>query len=160
MQEYQIRHGLAAEKYLNEQEKEQKELNELYKKLGETTDLPENTQDTEVGTNVRLPKEWETETVKYVSTENGKEVVKSKQVASVYAVSTGNGETVAIPNEFYYVGGKINEGVVISDNEADKYEAGIDKTTHEYATKLKGNQFVWIPCKLEEYKKINWRNIL
>ena len=55
------------------------------------------------------------------------------------------------------MGGKINEGVVISDNEEDKYEEGIDKTSHEYATKLKGNQFVWIPCKIENYKKIDWR---
>ena len=36
----------------------------------------------------------------------------------------------------------------------DKYEAGIDKTSHEYAVQLKGNQFVWIPCTIENYKKI------
>ena len=35
-----------------------------------------------------------------------------------------------------------------------------DKTTHEYATKLKGNQFVWIPCTKDEYKKINFGMIL
>ena len=41
----------------------------------------------------------------------------------------------------------------ISDNEEDKYDGQIDKTTWEYTTSLKGNQFVWIPCEEEEYKK-------
>ena len=31
----------------------------------------------------------------------------------------------------------MNSGVIISDNEADKYDGKIDKTTHEYTTKLK-----------------------
>ncbi len=119
--------------------------------------LPENTEKTEAGTIVKLPEKWITSTPSLVSTQTGKEVEESKKVASVYAVSTGEGETIPVPIGFYYVGGKINQGVVISDNEADRYEEGIDKTTHEYATKLKGNQFVWIPCKLEEYKKIDWR---
>ncbi len=106
---------------------------------------------------VKLPNKWTTITPTYISTEDGKEVVSSQKVSSVYAVSTGEGETIPVPIGFYYVGGKINEGVVISDNEADRYEVGIDKTIHEYATKLKGNQFVWIPCKIENYKKIDWR---
>ena len=61
-----------------------------------------------------------------------------------------------VPYGFYYVGGSINTGVIISDNEADKYDGKIDKTTHEYATKLKGNQFVWIPCTIDEYTKIDF----
>ncbi len=102
-----------------------------------------------------------------VSTQTGKEIQSSQKVSSVYAVSTGEGETIPVPIGFYYVGGKINEGVVISDNEEDRYgynpetknenDDNLDKTTHEYATKLKGNQFVWIPCKIEDYKKIDWR---
>ncbi len=119
--------------------------------------MPENTPEVEAGMAVKLPEKWLSSTVSYVSTENGKQVAESKKVASVYAVSTGEGETIPVPIGFYYVGGKINQGVVISDNEADRYEAGVDKTTHEYATKLKGNQFVWIPCKIEDYKKIDWR---
>ncbi len=115
--------------------------------------LPENTTEVEAGSKVKMPEKWLTDTVAYVSTEDGKQIEESKKVASVYAVSTGEGETIPVPIGFYYVGGKINEGVVISDNEADRYEVGVDKTTHEYATKLKGNQFVWIPCKIEEYKK-------
>ena len=84
------------------------------------------------------------------------ETEEISKVATVYPVSVGNGETVPVPKGFYYVGGSINTGVIISDNEADKYDGKIDKTTHEYATKLKGNQFVWIPCTIDEYTKIDF----
>ena len=79
-----------------------------------------------------------------------------EKVATVYSVSVGNEETVPVPKGFYYVGGSIKSGVIISDNEADKYDGQTDKTTHEYATKLKGNQFVWIPCTIDEYTKIDF----
>ena len=79
-----------------------------------------------------------------------------EKVATVYSVSVGNEETVPVPKGFYYVGGSIKSGVIISDNEADKYDGQTDKTTHEYATKLKGNQFVWIPCTINEYTKIDF----
>ena len=78
------------------------------------------------------------------------------KVATVYPVSVGDGKTVPVPKGFYYVGGSINTGVIISDNETDQYDGKIDKTTHEYATKLKGNQFVWIPCTIDEYTKIDF----
>ena len=84
------------------------------------------------------------------------ETEEISKVATVYPVSVGNGEIVPVPKGFYYVGGSINTGVIISDNEADKYDGKIDKTTHEYATKLKGNQFVWIPCTIDEYTKIDF----
>ncbi len=84
------------------------------------------------------------------------ETEEISKVATVYPVSVGNGETVPVPKGFYYVGGSINTGIIISDNEADKYDGKIDKTTHEYATKLKGNQFVWIPCTIDEYTKIDF----
>ena len=84
------------------------------------------------------------------------ETEEISKVATVYPVSVGNGEIVPVPKGFYYVGGSINTGVIISDNEADKYDGKIDKTTHEYATKLKGNQFVWIPCTINEYTKIDF----
>ena len=84
------------------------------------------------------------------------ELTEVEKVATVYPVSVGNGETVPVPKGFFYVGGSINTGVIISDNEADKYDGKTDKTTHEYATKLKGNQFVWIPCTIDEYTKIDF----
>ena len=83
-------------------------------------------------------------------------VVASKDnwnIETVTAISVGNGDTVPVPKGFYYVGGDLNTGVIISDNEEDKYDGQIDKTTWEYTTSLKGNQFVWIPCEEEEYKK-------
>ena len=113
--------------------------------------LPENTETTEAGTEVKIPEEW------YPST-------------SVTAVATGNGETVPVPIGFYYVGGKINTGVVISDNEADKNKyvnaengdipAGVaynaDGTVNKENSELKGNQFVWIPVTESEYVKKDW----
>ena len=81
-------------------------------------------------------------------------------IETVTPISVGNGDTVPVPIGFYYVGGDLNTGVIISDDEADKYDGTTDKTTWEYTTNLKGNQFVWIPCKEEEYKKCEvWNGI-
>ena len=52
-------------------------------------------------------------------------------------------EGVAIPTDFYYVGGTKDTGLVISDNAADENK-GVDYT-------CVGNQFVWIP--VEDYSK-------
>lgn len=154
----------AKEKYLNAQSKEEEELNELYEQLGIVGDLPENTKEIEAGTIVKLPNEWEKYTPTYVSKENGKEVIASKKVASVYAVSSGNGETIPVPYGFYYVGGNLGSGVVISDNKADKNEYvgqadvpnGVEIKDGKFVDILKGNQFVFIPCNENEYKKTNW----
>ena len=120
--------------------------------------LPENSKDNpqDAGTEVALKDEWREETIRIIKTSNGTEIKDTKKVSTVYAVSVGNGETVPVPKGFFYVGGSMNSGVIISDNEADKYDGKIDKTTHEYATKLKGNQFVWIPCTINEYTKIDF----
>ena len=53
-----------------------------------------------------------------------------------------------IPTGFYYVGGTIDEGIVISDNSADERK-GAD------STELQGNQFVWVPVDREQKIKIN-----
>ena len=59
-------------------------------------------------------------------------------------------EGVIIPSGFYYVGGTIDSGIVISDNSADE---------NKYADKenvnidLKGNQFVWVPVKNAVYSE-------
>jgi len=146
----------ARDKYLNEESLEQQQLNELYAYLG-AEDLPENTKDTDAGTIVRLPDEWQTGTPRYVQTDTGIEVVSSKKVANVYAVSAGNGETVPVPVGFWYVGGNLATGVVISDKEADGYlKNGKDMSSHDDAINLIGNQFVWIPCTENNYKKSNW----
>lgn len=123
-------------------------------------ELPENTPENpqETGKEVALKDGWGMQHVTYVKTSDGTEVKTLETLATVYAVSVGNGETVPIPGNgktegFYYVGGTISTGVIISDNSADKYDGKVDKTTYEYAPNLKGNQFVWIPCTIDSYKK-------
>ena len=120
--------------------------------------LPENSKDNpqDAGKEVALKDGWGEETTAVVKTSDGTEVTGLTKVSTVYAVSVGNGETIPVPKGFFYVGGTIDTGVIISDNEADKYDGKTDKTTHEYATKLKGNQFVWIPCTINEYTKIDF----
>ena len=119
-------------------------------------ELPENTSEILAGTIVKVPENWIKQSTNYVTTNNGLEVTDVKQVATVYAVAIGGGETVPVPYGFFYVGGNLSTGVVISDNEEDKYDSKVDKTTWEYAINLKGNQFVWIPCTKEKYKKTDW----
>ena len=60
------------------------------------------------------------------------------------AISDGNGNAIPLPEDFYYVGGDLNSGLVISDNVNDKNKGA-------YST-LVGNQFVWIPVakKMEQ----------
>ena len=144
------------DKYLTAEEREQRELNELYKQLG-IENLPENTKENpqEIGKEVSLKDGWGKEKETYTNTKNGQEVKNLIKVATVYAVSVGNGDTVPVPKGFYYVGGTLDDGVIISDSPDDAYEKGKDKTTYEYTTNLKGNQFVWIPCSTSEYKKCN-----
>ncbi len=159
----------AAKKWNNSVEQENVELDELYAYInGES--LPENTKDTVAGTLVAVPDGWKTSTPTYVATSDGKEVISSKKISTVQAVATGEGETVPVPLGFYYVGGKVRTGVVISDRKEDqnKYKneteipSGIeavlneDGTVKEIKETLLGNQFVWVPCKEEEYVKTNW----
>ena len=148
----------AKEKYTNEEYLEQEQLNEIYAYLNKDSKLPENTKDTDMGTQVKLPSEWYSTTAAYVSTEDGSTVTKEVKTASVIAVATGSGETVPVPNGFYYVGGNKSTGVVISDKPADqnKYAGYKDdgKTAKDVGVDLEGNQFVWIPCEnIENYKK-------
>ena len=120
--------------------------------------LPENTKDNPqaVGTEVALKDSWKTQAARHIKTNDGSEITEVEKISTIYAVSVGNGETIPVPYGFYYVGGTIKSGVIISDNEADKYDGKLDKTTHDYATKLKGNQFIWIPCTTDEYTKIDF----
>lgn len=52
---------------------------------------------------------------------------------------------VPIPNDFYYVGGTIENGLVISDDSNDAGRGTINEDN------LVGNQFVWIPTELVNY---------
>ena len=59
--------------------------------------------------------------------------------------------TAPIPDGFYYVGGTVDSGVVISDNIADKDRY---KGEEDVGTDLVGNQFVWIPVdNIADYKR-------
>ncbi len=146
----------AVDKYQNEADKEQSELDKFLSYLN-GTQLPENTPDTDAGTVVKTPSNWGIITPNYTSTENGEIITKSTKIASVYAVSDGEGQTIPVPKGFFYVGGTLNTGVVISDKEQDSYKKnGRDMTSHEDAEKLIGNQFVWIPCTRQDYVKKDW----
>ena len=146
---------IARQEYLNAQELEQEKINELNARIAngglipEKKNLPENTISTAAGTEVKLPDSWSTQTVRQVSLENGEDIISATKVSTVYAVAVGNGQTIPVPYGFWYVGGNLDTGVVISDNIADKYDGVTDKTAHSYATSLQGNQFVWIPCTLD-----------
>lgn len=59
--------------------------------------------------------------------------------------------TPPIPNGFYYVGGTLHSGYVISDNASDenKYASSTD-----VGVDLQGNQFVWVPVAQNQIIKI------
>lgn len=64
-----------------------------------------------------------------------------------------------IPEGFYYVGGKTNKGVVISDSKEDENKYSGQEIV---GTDLQGNQFVWIPCTIDnsgselKYARTEW----
>ena len=59
---------------------------------------------------------------------------------NVIPIADGNAGTVPLPSGFYYVGGDISTGLVISDKQGDTLDAS--------GTSM-GNQFVWIPVSSE-----------
>ncbi len=60
--------------------------------------------------------------------------------SQVTPIADGNGGTVPLPSGFYYVGGDISTGLVISDKQGDTMSAsGVNM----------GKQFVWIPVSSE-----------
>ncbi len=61
-------------------------------------------------------------------------------LTKVTIIDGGNGTKVPLPNGFYYVGGDISTGLVISDKQGDTMNAS--------GTSM-GNQFVWIPVSSE-----------
>ena len=73
----------------------------------------------------------------------GEEATVTADGSKIKEVVEGN---VPIPVGFYYVGGTKNEGVVISDSSQDQGGG----TSHEQASNLVGNQFVWVPVKVNQ----------
>lgn len=69
----------------------------------------------------------------------------NKEKAGKIEIESENSEKeyINIPNGFYYVGGTINTGIVISDNSEDQNKG----TDYETSLNLKGNQYVWIPVE-------------
>ncbi len=59
----------------------------------------------------------------------------------VTPTSDGKGNVIPVPKGFYYAGGTKSTGFVISDVSGDD----LNNSKH-------GNQFVWIPCTVDEYK--------
>ena len=115
-------------RYKESSENEQKLLNSIESYMDLQLKSP--------GTKVDVPDGWNKDTVD--------------------AVLDDKKNIIPVPKNFYYVGGNLDNGVIISDNSADAYDGKIDKTTWEYTTSLVGNQFVWIPCTEEEYHKRDW----
>ena len=115
-------------RYKESSENEQKLLNSIESYMDLQLKSP--------GTKVDVPDGWNKDTVD--------------------AVLDDKKNIIPVPKNFYYVGGNLDNGVIISDNSADAYDGKVDKTTWEYTTSLAGNQFVWIPCTEEEYHKTDW----
>lgn len=65
-------------------------------------------------------------------------------------------EYINVPEGFYYVGGTIDTGIVISDNKEDEKKG----TDYDTTLNLKGNQFVWIPVENPVAKDENELNQL
>ena len=69
-----------------------------------------------------------------------KDPTENWDLTKVTIIDGGNGTKVPLPNGFYYVGGDISTGLVISDKQGDTMSAS--------GTSM-GNQFVWIPVSSE-----------
>ena len=95
-----------------------------------------------------IPKD-ETENIVQTETANeningtGNVIQSSTEEVNVENIKEYTSDGVPIPKGFYYVGGTKDSGIVISDSVEDENKG----TTHEAATQMQGNQFVWIPVE-------------
>ncbi len=109
----------ARDSYQNSSTSEDEHMKQLANEMAEY-DEDNTTKNPTAGTTVAKPGTW-----------------TSSQVTPI---ADGNGGTVPLPNGFYYVGGDISTGLVISDKQGDTMTAsGVNM----------GNQFVWIPVASE-----------
>ena len=109
----------ARDSYSNSQKSEDEQMAVLANEMAEY-DEDNITKNPTAGTTVAKPGTW-----------------TSSQVTPI---ADGNGGTVPLPNGFYYVGGDVSTGLVISDKRGDTMSAS--------GTSM-GNQFVWIPVSSE-----------
>ena len=109
----------ARDSYQNSSTSEDEHMRQLANEMAEY-DEDNTTKNPIAGTTVAKPGTW-----------------TSSQVTPI---ADGNGGTVPLPNGFYYVGGDISTGLVISDKQGDTMSAS--------GTSM-GNQFVWIPVSSE-----------
>ena len=119
----------ARDSYQNSSTSEDEHMKQLANEMAEY-DEDNTTKNPTAGTTVAKPGTW-----------------TSSQVTPI---ADGNGGTVPLPNGFYYIGGDISTGLVISDKQGDKMSAsGLDM----------GNQFVWIPVSSEaDLTRTNFTN--
>ena len=81
------------------------------------------------------------------ATEEFKQAEKGEQAIVNGYLDTTTGQIAPIPEGFYYVGGTVASGVVISDNPNDK---DVYAGKADVGTDLEGNQWVWVPVSNPE----------
>ena len=109
----------ARDSYQNSSTSEDEHMRQLANEMAEY-DEDNTTKNPTAGTTVAKPGTWTS--------------------SNVTPIADGNGGTVPLPSGFYYVGGDISTGLVISDKQGDTMTAsGVNM----------GNQFVWIPVSSE-----------
>ena len=109
----------ARDSYQNSSTSEDEHMRQLANEMAEYDEDGSSTNPT-AGTTVAKPGTWTS--------------------SNVTPIADGNGGTVPLPNGFYYVGGDVSTGLVISDKQGDTMNAsGVNM----------GNQFVWIPVSSE-----------
>lgn len=96
--------------------------------------LEDNTPTTVAGTRVNKPSEW-----------SGNSKIRAISANPSSNTESSEAYVIPVPSGFYYAGGDITTGVVISDSSADE-----NKGT---STDLIGNQYVWIPATEDTYKR-------
>ncbi len=67
----------------------------------------------------------------------------------VTPIPDGKGGVIPLPDGYYYVGGDIDTGIVISDKPGDTMDATFPNS---------GNQFVWVPVESEAELERTWFN--
>ena len=97
----------ATEMFSEAQKEEEEALAELEVTIRDNENLPEITDETPEGTQVKLPNEWIT------TDENGASKI------NVRAIADGKGNKIPVPKGFYYAGGDKDTGFVISDVSGD-----------------------------------------